>query len=147
MVHHFDHVTVVVRDVDRAIHFFGLLGFVEDKNVVISGQTFADYMGVPGIEAQHVTLVLAGATPRVEVQLLNYRSPAPAPDPNITNLAKLGFNHVSFAVDDLLAEVAKLEAAGVKRRNAIMDFHARKLVFLEGPEGITVELAEWRAPR
>jgi hypothetical protein len=24
-----------------------------------------------------------------------------------------------------------------------MDFHARKLVFLSGPEGITVELAEW----
>jgi len=147
MVHHFDHVTVVVRDVDRAVKFFGLLGFVEDKNVVISGQTFAAYMNVPGIEAQHVTLVLAGATPRLEVQLLHYRNPAPLPDPNITNLAKLGFNHVCFAVDDVAAEVARLEAAGVKRRGAILDFHARKLVFLEGPEGVTVELAEWHAPR
>ena len=147
MVHHFDHVTVVVRDVDGAIQFFGLLGFVEDKNVVISGRTFADYMGVPGIEAQHVTLVLAGAAPRVEVQLLKYRAPAPIPDPHITNLSKLGFNHICFAVDNLVAEVAKLEAAGVKRRGAILDFHARKLVFLEGPEGITVELAEWHAPQ
>jgi hypothetical protein len=25
-----------------------------------------------------------------------------------------------------------------------MTFHDRKLVFLEGPEGITVELAEWK---
>jgi len=25
-----------------------------------------------------------------------------------------------------------------------MDFHDRKLVFLRGPEGITVELAQWR---
>jgi hypothetical protein len=24
-----------------------------------------------------------------------------------------------------------------------MDFHSRKLVFIDGPEGITVELAEW----
>jgi len=24
-----------------------------------------------------------------------------------------------------------------------MDFHSRKLVFLNGPEGITIELAEW----
>ena len=146
MVHHFDHVTVVVRDVDRAIHFFGLLGFVEDKNVVISGQTFADYMGVPGIEAQHVTLVLAGAAPRVEVQLLNYRSPAPAPDPNITNLAKLGFNHVCFAVDDLEAEVARLRAHGIAMRNELMDFHSRKLIFVRGPEGITVELSQWEDP-
>jgi len=26
----------------------------------------------------------------------------------------------------------------------MMTFHDRKLVFLEGPEGITVELAEWK---
>jgi hypothetical protein len=24
-----------------------------------------------------------------------------------------------------------------------MDFHSRKLVFLNGPEGVTIELAEW----
>jgi len=24
-----------------------------------------------------------------------------------------------------------------------MDFHSRKLIFLKGPEGITVELSEW----
>jgi hypothetical protein len=28
-------------------------------------------------------------------------------------------------------------------RNEMMTFHDRKLVFLEGPEGITVELAQW----
>jgi len=25
-----------------------------------------------------------------------------------------------------------------------MDFHSRKLVFIEGPEGVTVELSQWR---
>jgi hypothetical protein len=48
-----------------------------------------------------------------------------------------------FAVDDVHAEVSKLEAHGFKRRNEIMDFHSRKLVFMDGPEGVTVELAEW----
>ena len=65
-------------------------------------------------------------------------------DPNIDKLYKLGFNHVCFAVDDLDAEVAKLTAAGVKLRNEVMNFHNRKLVFVRGPEDITVELAEWR---
>ena len=32
---------------------------------------------------------------------------------------------------------------GFKTRNEIVDFHSRKLVFIEGPEGVTVELAEW----
>ena len=54
----------------------------------------------------------------------------------------LGFNHVCFAVEDLEAEVRRLVAAGVETRTKVLDFHARKLVFLRGPEGITVELAE-----
>ena len=54
MVKHFDHCTIVVRDVDRAKIFFGLLGFKETTSVVIAGEPFASYMGVPGIEADHV---------------------------------------------------------------------------------------------
>ena len=143
MVKHFDHVTIVVRDLDRAKKFFGLLGFKEAIAVVISGETMAEYMGVKGIEADHVTLVLEHAEPRAEIQLLCYRQPAALPDPHIRDLNKLGFNHICFAVEDIAAEVAKMRAAGFETRNEIMDFHARKLVFLAGPEGITVELSEW----
>jgi catechol 2,3-dioxygenase-like lactoylglutathione lyase family enzyme len=144
MVKHFDHVTIVVRDVEAAKRFFGLLGFEEVKSVVVSGTEMDRYMGVPGIEAEHVTLALAGAAPRNEVQILRYRRPEALPDPDITNLTKLGFNHVCFAVDDLDAEVRRIEAAGFRRRNEVMEFHERKLVFLVGPEGVTVELAQWR---
>lgn len=143
MVKHFDHVTIVVRDVEAAKQFFSLLGFIEDKSVVIAGQPFSAYMGVDGIEAEHVTLVLANVSPRTEVQLLKYRHPDPIADPAISNLTKLGFNHVCFAVEDMEAEVERLKAKGVRFRNEVMDFHNRKLVFLLGPEGITVELAEW----
>lgn len=104
-------------------------------------------MGVDGIEAEHVTLALTNVSPRTEVQLLKYRHPDPLPDPAIRNLTKLGLNHICFAVDDLMAEVAKLKANGVQLRNEVMDFHNRKLVFLYGPEGITVELAEWDRSR
>ncbi len=144
MVKNFDHLTVVVRDTEEAKRFFGLLGFVEDRAVVIRGEVMDRYMGVPGMEADHITLVLEGASPRCEVQLLHYRHPDPIPDPNITRLERLGFNHVCFAVDDLAALVGRLTASGVKLRNDVMEFHDRKLVFLVGPEGITVELAEWR---
>jgi deazaflavin-dependent oxidoreductase (nitroreductase family) len=37
MVQHFDHVTVVVRDLDAAKRFFALLGFDEETAVVIRG--------------------------------------------------------------------------------------------------------------
>ena len=143
MIKHFDHVTVVVRDLARAIEFFEVLGFREDKSVVISGETFSSYMGVPGIEARHVTLALPGVTPRTEVQLLNYLKPAATDDPLIHDLHKLGFNHVCFAVEDLAAAVAEMAAHGFSTHSKVLDFHSRKLVFLNGPEGVTVELSQW----
>jgi catechol 2,3-dioxygenase-like lactoylglutathione lyase family enzyme len=141
MVRHFDHITIVVRDVQAAKRFFALLGFKETRSVVISGKVMEDYMGIKDIEADHVTLAIEN--PHTEVQLLHYHRPDAIPDADIGKLNKVGFNHICFAVDDLDAEVAKLTAAGVKLRNNVMDFHNRKLVFLQGPENITVELAQW----
>jgi catechol 2,3-dioxygenase-like lactoylglutathione lyase family enzyme len=143
MVTHFDHLTIVVRDVGKAKSFFALLGFLEQQSVVISGEQFSSYMGIPGIEAEHITLALPNAIPRVEVQLLRYRHPDPIWDGDIARLDKLGFNHVCFAVADIEAEVRRLSANGVHLRNEVMEFHDRKLVFLTGPEGVTVELAQW----
>ena len=143
MIRHFDHVTIVVRDTEKAKAFFSLLGFVEQQTAIISGSQFSAYMGIPGIEAEHVTLALAGASPHLEVQLLRYREPQPIADPDILKLNKLGFNHICLAVDDIEAEVERLSARGVQMRNEIMQFHDRKLVFLVGPEGVTVELAQW----
>ncbi|MGH7036399.1 MAG: VOC family protein [Stellaceae bacterium] len=143
MVQRFDHVTFVVNDVDRVKSFFSLLGFVEDKRVVISGPKFADYMAVPGIEAEHVTLVLAEASPRTEIQLLKYRHPSTDAAIEPGDPTRHGFNHICFAVKDLAAEIQRLQRNGVALLNEMMDFHERKLVFLKAPEGIVVELAEW----
>src|SRR5215831_5405299 len=117
MVKGVDHFTLVVRDLDRAKTFFSLLGFEDDRSVVISGPVVAAYMGVAGMEADHVTMVLAGATPRLEVQLLRYHHPDPLPDRDIERLEKVGFNHVAFTVADIEAELAKLRARGIETRN------------------------------
>ncbi len=141
MVKSFDHITVVVRDIEAAKSFFALLGFEEIQSSVISGKAMEDYMGVKDIEADHITLAIEN--PHAEVQLLHYRHPNAIVDADSANLNKLGFNHICFAVDDIEAEVRRLTAAGVRLRNRIMEFHNRKLVFLCGPEDVTVELAQW----
>src|ERR1700758_5046945 len=143
MLRHFDHLTIVVLDLERAKEFFAVLGFKEAMSVVIAGEPFASYMGVPDIKADHVTLVLENVSPRTEIQLLRYQCPDPLLDRHIRDLHKIGMNHICFAVDDVAEEVAKLKASGFETRNEIMDFHSRKLVFIDGPEGVTVELAEW----
>ena len=61
-------------------------------------------------------------------------------------LARLGFNHVCFATDDLDATLVRLRDGGMQVRNEVMDLHDRRLVFLVGPGGVTIELAEWVTP-
>ena len=53
MVRQIDHVTVAARDADAGLRVLGLLGSREVKSVVIKGGPFAEYMGVPDIEAEH----------------------------------------------------------------------------------------------
>ena len=90
MVKHFDHCTIVVRDVDRAKRFFGLLGFKEAMSVVIAGEPFASYMGVPGIEADHVTLVLENASHERKSNSCDTGSPSHCPIRTFATCTNLG---------------------------------------------------------
>jgi catechol 2,3-dioxygenase-like lactoylglutathione lyase family enzyme len=139
----FDHVTLAVTDLERAERFFGLLGFEAVKQTVVSGDEMSRYMGIPGWKADHVTLELRDAPTHQEVQLLRFHHPALPDKPDEGNLARLGFNHVCFAVSDLDGTLERLVAAGVVVRNDVMEFHDRRLVFLVGPDDVTIELAEW----
>jgi len=138
-----DHVTLVVRDVEAAKKFFALLGFKNEIDTVISGEALSTYMGIKNIEAQHITLVLQGCTPRFEIQLLHYVNPPILKDPNTTDLHRTGYNHLALRVENLDSEVKLLEEAGVLIKNQPVAFHDRKLVFLIGPEDVTIELVEW----
>ena len=138
----FDHMTIVVDDLDAAKDFFGLLGFTERIAVVAAGPRVSDYMGIPDWEADHVTLVLEGAAPHQEIQLLRFHRPPVDVGSGAGNLQRTGFNHVCFRVNDLDAMVVHLADHGVNPRNEVLDYHQRKLVFLDGP-GIVVELAQW----
>src|SRR5215510_8228476 len=112
MVKNADHVTLVVRDVEAARKFFALLGFKEEFDTVISGETLSAYMGIKNIESRHMTLVLAGSTPRFEVQLLHYMNPPILKDLNITDLHRTGYNHLALRVENLESEVKRLKEAG-----------------------------------
>jgi catechol 2,3-dioxygenase-like lactoylglutathione lyase family enzyme len=139
----FDHVTIAVTDLDDALGFFALLGFEETKGTVVSGEVMSAYMGIPEWEADHVTLVATEAPTHQEVQLLRFHNPPIAVDADTGNLARTGFSHVCFRVGDLGGTLDRLAEAGIKPRNQVMHFHDRDLVFLSGPGGVVIELAEW----
>ncbi len=139
----FDHLTIAVTDLDEAEEFLAVLGFQREKAVVVSGETIADYMGIPDWVSDHVTLVLEGVSPRQEIQVLRFHQPVLDIDERSGYLARSGFNHVCFRTDDLDETLGRFAAIGHKPRNTIMEFHDRRLVFLDGPAGVVFELAEW----
>ena len=111
---------------------------------MIDGGPPAQYMGMPDMKAQHITLALEGAEPRFEIQLLEF-APTPPDDPgeHPTNLRRRGYNHLAFRVDDIEAVTTHLVANGVKMLSDEMDYISRRLRLFEGPEGITLELVQW----
>jgi catechol 2,3-dioxygenase-like lactoylglutathione lyase family enzyme len=139
-----DHVTVAVADAEAAVEFFGLLGFSKGHVATIDGGPPARYMGMPDMTAQHITLVLDGAEPRFEIQLLVF-DPTPDADAGVlpTNHRRRGYNHLAFRVDDIEATTAHLVAHGVRMLSDEMDYISRRLRFFEGPEGITLEMVQW----
>ena len=144
MLRHHDHVTVAVTDPAAAIAFSALLDFELDKDTIISGPAMDRYMGIADLEARHITLALRDAAPRPEVQLLHFLKSPVKPEGDIARIDRIAFCHICFAVSDIDALIDKARAAGVRLRNDPMVFHDRKLAFLAGPEGITVELADWK---
>ena len=144
MIRNPDHVTIAVADAASAIEFFALLGFRKEHVATIDGGEPAQYMGMPDMKAQHITLALEGSDPRFEIQLLEF-DPTAADDPgeHPTNRRRRGYNHLAFRVDDIAAVTAHLVANGVKMLSDEMDYISRRLRFFEGPEGITLELVQW----
>lgn len=142
-----DHITLAVRDPDAAIELLGAFGFVEGHVALIDGGEPAAYMGMPTMEADHITLVLEGSDPRVEVQLLHFRDLGPdEEEAGPTSHRRLGFNHLALRVDDLSTAAAELADHGVVPISEQMHYISRRLQMFAGPEGITLELVEWVDP-
>jgi len=143
MIRNPDHVTIAVANAATAIEFFGLLGFREQHVQLIDGGPPARYMGMPDMKAQHITLVLEGAEPRFEIQLLEF-DPTPPEDPgeHPTNRRRRGYNHLAFRVDDIVATTRHLVSNGVSILSDEMGYISRRVRFFEGPEGITLELVQ-----
>jgi catechol 2,3-dioxygenase-like lactoylglutathione lyase family enzyme len=138
-------VTIAVRDAGAAIAFFRLLGFSVGHVAEIDGGEPAAYMGMPSMHADHITLVLDGAAPRFEVQLLHFRDPVPDGSFAVaeqSRLARVGLNHLALRVDDLAATRAHLVAHGVRPLTDEMDYISRRLQLFAGPDDVTIELVE-----
>ena len=74
-------------------------------------------------------------------QIERFRFPAPPPRPSRPEA--MGLRHLAFGVDDLDAEVARLNAAGIETEPVrVDDLTHKRFTFFADPDGLPLELYE-----
>jgi catechol 2,3-dioxygenase-like lactoylglutathione lyase family enzyme len=115
------NVRYIVDDVDAAVTWYTKhLGFTLLSS---AAPAFAD------VALGSLRLLLSGATSSAGRPMADGERPRPG-----------GWNRIHLIVDDLVAEVARLRAAGVEFRNDIVTGPGGSQVLLKDPSGNLVEL-------
>jgi len=136
-----DHVGIVVDDLPAAIEFFVELGMELQGEGSGKGEAVDRIVGLDGVKSDFAFLQTPDGHGKVE--LVKFNSP-PSEDGNPPAPANAtGLRHLTFAVDDINAVLAKLEARGAELVGELVRYEdIYWLCYVRGPEGIIVELAE-----
>lgn len=136
-----DHVGIVVEDLAAAKAFFVELGLKLQGEASVEGGWVDRVVGLEGVRSEIAMMETPDGHGRLE--LTKFHAPpsqggdrhAPANTP--------GIRHVTFAVDDLDAVVARLRTHGGELVGEVERYEdIYRLCYVRGPEGIIVELAE-----
>jgi catechol 2,3-dioxygenase-like lactoylglutathione lyase family enzyme len=142
MITRIDHLNIVVSDLDQVIAFFRLFGFDEGLGAELGPAFLARLTGIEGADGRFVTMRHPGS--QTTIELLKFKTGAGA-DPQLGRADRIGLRHLAFAVSDIEATVNGLRAAGVAFLSPIQTWEktGKRLVYLNGPDGILLELAEY----
>ncbi|WP_354698011.1 hypothetical protein DSM112329_03672 [Paraconexibacter sp. AEG42_29] len=109
------HANICVRDLDRTIPFYEMLGFevFSDMRFVEGSRTWPG-LGLPeGREFRAVFMKIPGENPVPFLDIIEFRDPQPAGEPYAT-LHNIGICRLCFEVADIDATAAVLKANGVE---------------------------------
>ena len=115
------NVRYIVNDVDESVRFYTThLGFTLLSS---AAPAFAD------VSRGDLRLLLSGPTSSAGRPMPDGRTPTPG-----------GWNRIHLIVDDLVAEVDRLRAAGLSFRNEVLTGPGGSQILLDDPSGNLVEL-------
>ncbi len=140
-IHRLDHVGVIVNDLAAAKQFFLDLGLTVQGEAGLESELLDAVTGYKNAKTEIVMMETKDGEATLE--LAKFIRPADEKGIQDSAANTLGLRHVCFAVTDIEAIVAKMKKKGVKTFSEIQDYQGvYKLIYLHGPEGIIVELAE-----
>jgi catechol 2,3-dioxygenase-like lactoylglutathione lyase family enzyme len=135
-----DHVGVVVDDLVAAKTFFLELGLEVQGEGKAEGDWVDRVVGLEGVDVEFAMMETPDGHSRLE--LIKFHSP-PAEGDTDAPANTRGIRHLTFAVDDINAVVARLQARGAELVGEVENYQdVYLLCYIRGPEGIIIELAE-----
>jgi catechol 2,3-dioxygenase-like lactoylglutathione lyase family enzyme len=140
-VQRIEHIGIVVDDLAAATAFFLALGLEMEGEASVEGDLVDRINGLEDVRADVVILRTPDGNGKVE--LAKYHSPAYGGDVEPLPANTPGMRHILFAVDDIHASLADLQARGAELVGELVNYeNSYWLCYVRGPAGIIVELAE-----
>ena len=136
-----DNVGIVVDDLKAATAFFVELGLELEGEMTVEGQWVDRCVGLDGVRNDIAMLRMPDGHGRLEL-IKFHAPPATTAEPNAP-VNTLGIRRIMFAVDDIEAVLARLQARGAKLVGDVVRYEDKYLLcYVRGPEGLIVALAE-----
>jgi len=140
-VQRMDHVGVVVDDLQAAIDFFVALGLEATDSWTVEGDSVDRVVGLEGVRSEVAFVQTPDGHSRLE--LCRFLSPPNDSEERLAPPHAPGIRHLTFAVDDVDATLARLRPHGAELVGEVEDYEGiYRLCYLRGPAGIIVEIAQ-----
>ena len=137
-----DNVLIVVEDLKAAIAFFSELGLELEGETTVEGEWVDRIVGLDGVRSDIATMRTPDGHGRIELDKF-HTPPAVRAGPEHAPVNTLGIGRIMFAVDDIDAVLARLQAHGAELLGEVVKYEDKyRLCYVRGPEGIVIALAE-----
>lgn len=135
-----DNVLIVVDDLEAVKAFFIELGLAFEGQTTVEGPSVGSLIGLGDVRA---TVAMLRTPDGQGIELDKFQTPdAVRFGPVDTPVNALGLRRIMFAVDDIDAVVARMQAHGTELIGRMEYEKSYRLAYIRGPEGIIVGLAE-----
>src|SRR5579884_503574 len=139
-VRRMDNVLIVVEDLEAVKAFFVELGLEIEGETMVEGPSVGSLLGLEDVRA---TLTMLRTPDGQGIELDKFHTPnAVRFGPVNAPVNALGLRRIMFAVDDIDAVLARMQAYGAELIGQMQYQKSYRLAYIRGPEGIIVGLAE-----
>jgi catechol 2,3-dioxygenase-like lactoylglutathione lyase family enzyme len=140
-IQRFDHVGITVANIDTVADFFVGLGLEVEGRMFMEGEFVDTVIGIPNSRSEILTLRAPDGGAGIELSSFIRPDHVPGSPESMSN--ELGLRNIAFVVDDVRAIVDRLAADGYGLIGGIGQYeNIWRMVYVRGPEGIIVALAE-----